>query len=137
MAPDMPVPMAFPHGDDAAVRAALNEITAQELGQSPQGCLPEFARHPADALWREVADHTAVAVERFIAVIKQPIRDEGWYAALLGASFCVAGRLGMHENFRIAALEGERRHNGFRKPPSPPETRSLAMGQAEVAALTI
>ena len=83
MAPDVFISVAFADRDDGAAIAALHQIATQKLGHSFQRGLADVPFHFADAVRREIANDTAMAVKHFFAVVQQPGADQWRDATLL------------------------------------------------------
>ena len=85
MPPNVPVRVALSHSNDGAVSAAFNQVTPQILREPFDGRLANFTLHPPNAVRRKIADNASMAVKDFIPIVKQPIADQRWNSALLGA----------------------------------------------------
>ena len=83
MAPDMFLGMAFPNRDDGPVLVGLYQVAAKVLRHTLYRFLANFCLQLANASGREVTHNAAMPVKLFIAVVNQPVADDGRDTALL------------------------------------------------------
>jgi hypothetical protein len=127
--PDALVPITLSQGDDGAIPAALDQVTAKILGQTLERSFPDLSFQASHTFTSEVPDDTTVAVVGFFTIVKQPSGDERRNATLLGADRCMSSLRWSHFNLPVDALEGGQRRYEVSEPPSPTETTRLSEGQ--------
>ena len=85
MPPNVFVRVALAHSDDGTVTIALHQVTTHELREALDRVSANLPLHLANAVFRKIADNPAVAVKYLIAILNQPITDQGRYSTLLCA----------------------------------------------------
>lgn len=94
--PNVLVGVALTDGEHGSVVTVLDEVAAEVLVHAFHGLSSDVFLQTADAVWRKIADHSAVAIELLDTIVQEPLADQRRYAALLLAEHGVLGMYCVH-----------------------------------------